>query len=109
MFGFVIRLHAPKLVFSGQFSRYHLAIIISLHFQIYKVVLTGGPCGGKTTGMDRIFSFFDNLGWRVFTVPEAATILLGTKIKFGDLSPEAAYMFQKDILKTMLQIEQVRK
>lgn len=58
--------------------------------------------------MDRIFSFFDNLGWRVFTVPEAATILLGTKIKFHDLTPEAAYAFQKDILKTMLMIEEVR-
>lgn len=74
--------------------------------KIYKVVLTGGPCGGKTTGMASIFSFFESLGWRVFTVPESATIMLGLRIRFAQLTPEAAYDFQKDILKTMLQIEE---
>lgn len=44
---------------------------------IYKVVLTGGPCAGKTTTMARLRTFFENLGWKVYSVPEAATILLG--------------------------------
>jgi hypothetical protein len=74
---------------------------------VYKLVLTGGPCGGKTTGQDRLATFFEQLGWKVFTVPEAATILLSGGVKFGELSPEQAYEFQKDLLRTLLQIESV--
>ena len=32
--------------------------------KIWKLVLTGGPCGGKTTGQARLSSFFENLGWK---------------------------------------------
>nr|CAD7455114.1 unnamed protein product [Timema tahoe] len=32
--------------------------------RVYKVVLTGGPCGGKTTGQSRLCTFFENLGWK---------------------------------------------
>ena len=74
---------------------------------VYKLVLTGGPCGGKTTGQDRLATFFEQLGWKVFTVPEAATILLGGGVKFGELSSEQAYEFQKDLLRTLVQIEAV--
>jgi hypothetical protein len=49
---------------------------------IYKVVLTGGPCGGKTTGQDRLASFFETLGWKVFRVPETATILINGGVKY---------------------------
>lgn len=31
---------------------------------VYKMVLTGGPCGGKTTGQSRLSTFFENLGWK---------------------------------------------
>uniref|UniRef100_A0A7E4UXS9 AAA_28 domain-containing protein n=1 Tax=Panagrellus redivivus TaxID=6233 RepID=A0A7E4UXS9_PANRE len=76
-------------------------------YRVYKLVLTGGPCGGKTTGQDRLATFFEQLGWKVFTVPEAATILLGGGVKFGELSKEQAYEFQKDLLRTLLQLESV--
>lgn len=73
--------------------------------RMYKVVLTGGPCGGKTTGQARLCTFFENLGWKVFRVPETATVLLSGGIKFSDLSPEEAVSFQENLLKTMIQIE----
>ncbi|XP_028028631.1 TRPL translocation defect protein 14-like [Bombyx mandarina] len=57
---------------------------------VYKLVLTGGPCGGKTTGQSRLSTFFENLGWKVFRVPETATVLLSGGIKFADLSSEEA-------------------
>lgn len=75
--------------------------------KIYKVVLTGGPCGGKTTGQSRLRTFFENLGWKVYTVPETATILLGGGVKFEQLSYEQAYQFQKDVIHTILRIESV--
>lgn len=73
--------------------------------RVYKVVLTGGPCGGKTTGQARLSTFFETLGWKVFRVPETATVLLGGGIKFSDLTPEQAITFQENLLKTMMQIE----
>ncbi|KAH7729112.1 hypothetical protein AAVH_03487, partial [Aphelenchoides avenae] len=75
--------------------------------RVYKVVLTGGPCGGKTTGQDRLASFFESMGWKVFTVPEAATVLLNGGVKFAELNHQQAYQFQKDLLLTLIQIEQV--
>lgn len=73
--------------------------------RVYKIVLTGGPCGGKTTGQSRLSTFFENLGWKVFRVPETATVLLSGGIKFSDLTPEEGVTFQENLLKSMLQIE----
>ncbi|XP_055619554.1 TRPL translocation defect protein 14 isoform X2 [Toxorhynchites rutilus septentrionalis] len=56
--------------------------------KVYKLVLTGGPCGGKTTGQARLCTFFENLGWKVFRVPETATVLLSGGIKFSDLTTD---------------------
>ena len=75
--------------------------------RVYKLVLTGGPCGGKTTGQDRLATFFENAGWKVFTVPEAATVLLSGGVKFAELNQDQSYNFQRDLLSTLLQIEQV--
>ena len=41
----------------------------------FKFVLTGGPCGGKTTALARIYSYLRERGFQVVTCPEAFTIL----------------------------------
>lgn len=74
--------------------------------RVYKVVLTGGPCAGKTTVQAMMSTFFENLGWKVYRVPEAATILLGGGVKFPDLDEEEVYRFQENLMKTLLQLEQ---
>ena len=50
--------------------------------QIYRYCFTGGPCAGKTTGtgyvtsaMTRIQQSLEEKGFKVFIVPEAATLL----------------------------------
>ena len=43
---------------------------------IIKIVITGGPCGGKSTAMSRIQTHFTDLGYRVLFVPETATELI---------------------------------
>lgn len=73
--------------------------------RVYRVALTGGPCAGKTTSQARISTFFENLGWKVFRVPEAAAALLGGGVKFSDLTEEQSYKFQENLLKTMMQLE----
>ena len=44
--------------------------------EITKIVITGGPCAGKTTAMSWIQSNFTKLGYRVLFVPETATELI---------------------------------
>ena len=62
--------------------------------RVYKLVLTGGPCGGKTTGQAKLATFFENLGWKVFRVPETATVLMSGGIAFGELNDEQIFDFQ---------------
>jgi len=73
--------------------------------KVWKLVLTGGPCGGKTTGQARLSTFFENLGWKVYRVPETATVLLGGGVNFADLPEYAQIEFQENLLRTMIQIE----
>jgi predicted ATPase len=42
---------------------------------IYRICVTGGPCAGKTTALTRIAERVSEMGFRVFLVPEAATML----------------------------------
>ncbi|XP_022101147.1 TRPL translocation defect protein 14-like [Acanthaster planci] len=74
--------------------------------KVYKIVLTGGPCGGKTTGQARLATFFENLGYKVYMVHETATFLLSGGIKCAELSDDEAYKFQANLLKTLLQAEE---
>lgn len=41
----------------------------------FKIVLTGGPCGGKTTALARVSSYLRERGFEVFTAPEVFTLL----------------------------------
>lgn len=66
---------------------------------VYKLVLTGGPCAGKTTALKRMGDFFRAKGFRVFTVPEAATCMYTNGIRFEDGStPANRFAFQWSLL-----------
>jgi len=73
--------------------------------RIHKLVLTGGPCGGKTTGQAHLATFFESLGWKVFRVPETATVLMSGGIAFGDLNEEQILDFQEHLVATMMALE----
>ena len=42
-----------------------------------EIVLTGGPCSGKTTAHAYLREKLMDFGWRVFFVPESATMIIG--------------------------------
>lgn len=44
--------------------------------KIFRIVLTGGPCSGKTTSMSHISDRLRSLGFNVYIVPEAATLMI---------------------------------
>lgn len=73
--------------------------------QILKVVLTGGPCGGKTTSIKTIEEEFQERGYHVIIVPEAATILINSGIRpFGN-NGLTMYEFQKYVMDLQFRLE----
>ncbi len=71
---------------------------------LFKVVLTGGPCGGKTTAKTEIKARFESLGFLVLCGPEAATLLFGGGVPFPH--DEASRMLlQRTILKLQMGLE----
>ena len=50
--------------------------VFSLDKNVLKIVITGGPCGGKSTAIERVKAEFENLGYRVLLVQETATELI---------------------------------
>lgn len=74
--------------------------------KIPRIVLTGGPCAGKTTAMARISKHFGDLGIRVYVVPEAATVLLSNGVKHSDLNGLYAFDFQAKLINLQMSLEQ---
>ena len=72
---------------------------------ITKIVITGGPCAGKTTAMSWIQSNFTKLGYTVLFVPETATELIT-----GGIAPWTCgsnLEFQKCQMKLQLEKERI--
>ncbi len=71
------------------------------------IVLTGGPCGGKSTALSSIKESLEDLGYKVFILDEAATILINKGIKpFGE-GKINMYDFQKIIMHYQLLREKI--
>lgn len=73
---------------------------------IHKIVITGGPCAGKTTGLSYIEREFTKLGYKVVFINESATELI-----MNGLHPTAYnednYLFEKNIVKLQLAKEAI--
>lgn len=71
-----------------------------------KIVLTGGPCGGKTTALSKLSERLEGMGYRVLCVPEAATMLFKGGLSFEGMGSSQAVLLQKAMLETNLRLEQ---
>ena len=72
---------------------------------IKRIVLTGGPCAGKTTALVRIVDYFSNLGFKVFTVPEVPTMYSQGGWSYLTPNPKLYYEGELAILQTQLALE----
>lgn len=72
---------------------------------VFRIVLTGGPCGGKSTALSAICGYLRGIGVSVFTVPEAATILLSGGGEFSGLNEFQLIQFQASIITAMIGLE----
>ena len=72
---------------------------------IKRIVLTGGPCAGKTTALVRIHEHFSALGYKVFTVPEVPTMITQAGWNYLTDNQNFYYEGEKVILETQLELE----
>lgn len=72
-----------------------------------KIVLTGGPCAGKTTALSRIEVDLTEKGYRVLVISESATELIKGGIKPFGATPFELLLFQRLILEYQLNKEKL--
>ena len=66
------------------------------------IVLTGGPCAGKTTTIAKVKEDLENLGYHVLLLNECATEVLNGGIRpFGD-NQVSVFDFQNEVLNLQL-------
>mgnify|MGYP002620084002 CR=1 FL=1 len=72
---------------------------------ITKIVLTGGPCAGKTTTNKRIEEFYTKLGYAVFSLPEAATLFIKAGVDFLTSDKNLYFEIHRSMMLFLLQME----
>lgn len=72
---------------------------------IKRIVLTGGPCAGKTTALVRIIEHFSSRGFKVFTVPEVPTLYSQGGWNYLTKNRQLYYEGERAILETQLALE----
>ena len=73
--------------------------------EIKKIVLTGGPCAGKTTALVKIVEYFSGMGYKVFAVPEVPTIYSSGGWNYLTPNRQLYYQGERAILETQLALE----
>jgi len=69
---------------------------------VFKIVLTGGPGGGKTKVTEEITRYLEKHNYKVFLISETATEIINSGLKmFGD-DPIEPIEFQRLVFKTQL-------
>jgi len=71
---------------------------------VKKIVVTGGPSAGKTTGACKVPGVLELLGWRTILVPEAATETILAGVSPKDM---ASKFFQSGIMRNQLAKEEL--
>ena len=74
---------------------------------IKRIVLTGGPCAGKTTSIQRIVEEFEEKGLNVYVVPEAATLLINMGLRPFGKNALTTLEFQKLIFDISFKLEKI--
>ena len=73
--------------------------------EITKIVITGGPCAGKTTAMSWVQNAFTDLGYHVIFVPECATELITAGI--SGFTCKSVVDFQTALMKLQIERENI--
>jgi hypothetical protein len=72
---------------------------------IKRIVLTGGPCAGKTTALVKIIEHFSSLGFKVLTIPEVPTMFTQAGMDYLTTNKEFFYEGEKATLEIQMALE----
>ena len=73
---------------------------------LFKFILTGGPCGGKTTAIARLSTFLKERGFEVIACAEVYTILASNGMSFDFYSTDGMdIVIQNSVLDVQLALE----
>ena len=72
---------------------------------IKKIVLTGGPCAGKTTALVKVIEHFSSLGFKVFTIPEVPTLFSQSGMDYLTTNKSFFYEGEKATLEIQMALE----
>lgn len=74
---------------------------------VHKIVFSGGPCAGKTTACEEVKKVFEQRGFQVMIVPEAAKLLVesGAMILMDKLTADERIQFQEMVVKMVIHFE----
>ncbi|WP_040554144.1 AAA family ATPase [Prevotella multiformis] len=70
-----------------------------------RIVLTGGPCAGKTTALVKVIEHFSSLGYKVFIIPEVPTLFSQAGMDYLTDNRAFFYEGEKATLETQLDLE----
>lgn len=85
----------------------HHSIRNTAEHPIYKIAITGGPCGGKSTSLARIREDLTQRGFRVFCVPEVPTLIVqaGGMILMSRFAIQERIKFQSLLIRFQMYAE----
>jgi len=73
---------------------------------VYRVVFTGGPCGGKSSALEHVSKYLKENGYEVLCIPEVPTIVMSGGGKYpGESNPAKLFHFETGILSLQLSFE----
>lgn len=72
---------------------------------IKRIVLTGGPCAGKTTALVKVIEHFSSLGYKVFTIPEVPTLFTQAGMNYLTSNRNFFFEGEKATLEIQLALE----
>jgi len=74
-------------------------------YRLTKIVLTGGPCAGKTTALSRIIEKFTDKGYLVLALPESATLFNQAGVNFLTGDKRLFHAAEKSLLGFQMAME----
>jgi CYTH domain-containing protein/predicted ATPase len=74
---------------------------------VYMIVLTGGPCSGKSSSLAYLTEKLSDCGFMVFVIPETATLITNNGIDRRKMDrPKQVMMYEEAILDMQLSFEE---
>jgi len=90
---------------SGAVGDNIITTLRNISVPVHRIVLTGGPCAGKSTSLGMLQTKLLSAGFNVYCVPEAATMLVNGGLTWTEMTEDKATLYQLALLRTQIALE----